>query len=469
MSLRQESIYLRLPVLLQNAACSIEGWRIHRRRYGYAFHRALQLAEERTYWPRERLIEYQGQRIRELMVYCAKHVPYYRRRFREWGVPVSRIGSLADLSRYLPVLTKDEVRSHYSEFISDAVPKRQITHLRTSGTTGAGMRLAVVPETNHQLWAYWWRYRRWHGIEPGNWCGYFGGRSVVPSNQTTQPFWRVNLFGKQVLFSAYHATHENLDSYLGALDRHHISWLHGYPSILTLLAERSLAVAHRLRRRIRWITIGSENLLPQQAEIIEEAFGVKPVQHYCQAEAVCNISECPHGRLHVDEDFSAVEFVPSGIDRASRIIGTSFVNPAAPLLRYDTQDIATASPENESCSCGRHGRLVESIDGRKEDYVVLSDGSRVGRMDHVFKNMLNIREAQIYQREVGKVVIRVVRGSEYREEDKQKLLAEAKGRLGDRAEIDVQYVEKLGRTRTGKLRLVISELPGATVDSNRQI
>jgi hypothetical protein len=90
-------------------------------------------------------------------------------------------------------------------------------------------------------------------------------------------------------------------------------------------------------------------------------------------------------------------------------------------------------------------------------------------MDHVFKNMLNIREAQIYQREIGKVVIRVVRGSEYGEEDKRKLLAEAKGRLGERAEIDVQYVDKLARTRTGKLRLVLSDLAGATLDSKSQI
>jgi len=46
---------------------------------------------------------------------------------------------------------------------------------------------------------------------------------------------------------------------------------------------------------IRWITVGAENLLPQQADLIEQAFGARPRQHYGMAEAIANSSECERG------------------------------------------------------------------------------------------------------------------------------------------------------------------------------
>ena len=43
-------------------------------------------------------------------------------------------------------------------------------------------------------------------------------------------------------------------------------------------------------------------------------------------------------------------------------------------------------------------------------YVVLPDGTRVGRMDHCFKDMVSVREAQIHQAQLGEITVRIVRG-----------------------------------------------------------
>jgi len=45
------------------------------------------------------------------------------------------------------------------------------------------------------------------------------------------------------------------------------------------------------------------------------------------------------------------------------------------------------------------------------------------------------------------------------------LLHEARTRLGDQIEIDIDYVEAVGRTSRGKLRFVISKIPSAQIDS----
>ena len=93
-----------------------------------------------------------------------------------------------------------------------------------------------------------------------------------------------------------------------------------------------------------------------------------PLQHYGMAEAVANISECEHDQLHVDEDCAAVEFIPNSDGPGYKIIGTNFTNLATPLLRYDVQDLVTLT--NVTCSCGRPGRVVASVDGRAEDYII---------------------------------------------------------------------------------------------------
>jgi phenylacetate-CoA ligase len=180
------------------------------------------------------------------------------------------------------------------------------------------------------------------------------------------------------------------------------------------------------------------------------------------AEAVANISECDRAALHVDEDFAAVEFLPRESGMCA-VVGTNFTNPLTPFLRYEVEDLVTIEPASE-CDCGRPGRVVTRIDGRLEDYVVLEDGTRVGRMDHVFKDMVNVREAQIRQSRAGAITIHVVRMPGYTEADERVLFEETRKRVGDRTEVRLEYTDRLERSAIGKLRLVVSEMPGGALE-----
>jgi len=459
-----EALYLKLPVSLQNIVCSLEGWRIQRNRFGGAFQTLLREAESRTFWSAEHIRAYRDQRLRTFIRHCVHTVPFYRWRFQEYGISPEDIQTLVDLQR-LPILTKEEIQDYYPDLVSEAVSKSQQIITHTSGTTGSGLRFATTLRAVQEQWAIWWRYRRWHGIQLGTLCGYFGGRSVVPLSQSRPPFWRYNIPGKQIMFSAYHMSPANLGYYVEELCRSRPPWLHGYPSLLTLLAAYILESGIDLGYEVRWVTIGAENLMPQQAIVIERAFGVRPRQNYGMAEAVANFSECEYGTLHVDEDFSAVEFVPHPSGLGFKVIGTNFTNLATPMLRYDVGDIVTLS--KNVCTCGRPGRVVATVDGRNEDYVILKSGAHLGRMDHVFKDMVNIREAQIYQRRIGELIIRIVRGSRYNEDDEKVLLREVRKRVGEDTEIILEYVNQIIRSRTGKLRFVISEIAKGKLENEK--
>jgi phenylacetate-CoA ligase len=226
--------------------------------------------------------------------------------------------------------------------------------------------------------------------------------------------------------------------------------------LLALLASYIVDSKSSLGYPVQWVTVGAENLLAQQAELLTRAFAVRPIQHYGMAEAVANFSECDRGNLHTDEDFAAVELVPIGGTATCAVVGTNFTNPAMPLLRYEVGD--TAVRATEMCPCGRPGRVIARVDGRLEDYVILRNGARLGRLDHVFKDLIRIREAQIHQQRAGEIIVRVVRGSGYDASDEGALLAELRKRVGTDTDIALEYVESIGRSATGKLRFVVSEL-----------
>jgi phenylacetate-CoA ligase len=459
-SIDPEGVYLRLPIRVQHLGCSFIGWRIERTRYAGAFPKILADAQERTHWSGENIRAFQSRRLIEFVA-LAEKTTFYRKRFQLAGIGASDIKSIDDLSK-CAILTKEEAQE-YCQGAVPPVPKDETHIVHTSGTTGGALRFPVTMRATQEQWAIWWRYRGWHGLRRGTWCALFGGRSVVPPWQEEAPFWRLNYPGRQIVFSGYHMNSKNLPKYVDELRRRRPPWIHGYPSLLAVLAAHMIDTGQDFGYDLKWITIGAENLLPHQTAVIERAFGLKPIQHYGLAEGAANISQCELGTLHVDEDYAAVEFIPLGRDGLHRIIGTNFTNPATPFIRYDTQDLATILDER-SCACGRPGRVVERIDGRRDDYVLLRDGTRLGRMDHIFKDMVNIHEAQIHQARPGEMTIRVVRGRAYREEDEQTLLREAVKRVGGGTEVRIEYMDALPRSSVGKLRFVVSELPQASIE-----
>lgn len=456
-----EKLYGRFPVSMQNAICGLQGWRIQKSRYAAPFWRMLQAVEARGSASAADAQAFRDRRLSDFVRHAAETTPYYRDLFQKLGLRSEDIRTLDDM-RALPVLTKAQVQDEPERFRSTAVPGRRLVSVRTSGTTGAGLQFFSTHEAQHELWAVWWRYWRWHGLRPGTWSANFGWRPIVPVEQDHPPFWRINRPGRQLLFSAYHATAENLPYYLKELRLRQPPWLHGFPSQLSVLASHILETGFELGYLPRWITIGAENLLPHQAAMIEAAFGRAPLQHYGMAEAIANFSQCELDRLHVDEDFAAVEFLETGQEGIYRIVGTNMSNVATPLLRYEVGDQAELSLE--ACSCGRPGRIVKSIDGRKDDYVITASGAKVGRLGNVFKDLVGIREAQIRQSKPGEITVIIVKSSRYQNSDEVEMRRQFASRLGPNMEIKTSYVDTIERTKRGKLRFVVNEIPAGAID-----
>jgi phenylacetate-CoA ligase len=450
----REALYQQLPIPFQNVALSLEGWRLRRRRYDHAFESVLEAYQRRAVLRPEEVCAYRDERIRDFVAHAVRTTPWWRERFAALGLVPANISGLDDLS-VLPPLEKETVRAEPHRFRAEGREAASVIMSHTSGTTGSGLVFPVSREAEREQWAVWWRYREVHDISRNEWCLYFGGRSLVPLKQRHPPFWRSNRPGRQLMFSAYHLSDATAAAYLEACRASGHRWMHGYPSQLALLAIHARRLGVRLPA-LRWITVGAESLLPVQRRQIEEAFGVAPVQHYGMAEGVANFSECPDGALHVDEDYAGVEFEPVGEGRY-RILGTNFTNTAFPLIRYAVGDLVELG--DAPCGCGRAGRVVSHIDGRIEDYVTTKSGVRIGRLDHVFKDMVHVVEAQVRQRRPGEIRVLVVPRPEFDAAQEALLRYEIATRVGADMQVDIERVQMIDRTGGGKFRFVVQERP----------
>ena len=81
MKIDKESIYLKMPVRLQNVLCSVAGFKNLRTRYDAEFYELLKEMETRTLYSDEQLQDFQNQRLRSFVQHAYDTVPFYKLHF----------------------------------------------------------------------------------------------------------------------------------------------------------------------------------------------------------------------------------------------------------------------------------------------------------------------------------------------------------------------------------------------------
>jgi phenylacetate-CoA ligase len=126
-----------------------------------------------------------------------------------------------------------------------------------------------------------------------------------------------------------------------------------------------------------------------------------------------------------------------------------------PLIRYRCGDLVRPAPATERCACGRSFPLIEQVVGRVDDSVELPDGRSVGRLDHLFKGVEGILEAQIRQDRLDALTMLVVPSATFSDRTRETLQNNTRYRLGDGIALEIQLVDSIPRTRNGKFKGVV--------------
>ena len=378
---------------MQSVACSLEGRRRNRFLRTPQATRVFQAAAARRYLAADELAAVRDERLRNFVRHAFRTVPFYERLAASMRLDPEAIRCFDDL-QLLPILTAAEVRDRPADFISRAVAKSACVPERRRHAGGAAAALPMSRSAAIEAVAMQWRFQVANGIEPGTWSCYFGGRNVVPRGQSRPPFWRTNYAERRIIFSPYHLSEQTVEAYVDAFNQYQCPWLHGHPHVLGNLSELVTAAGLTIDYPLRWITTHAETLLGIQRRAIRRAFGLSPRISYAAPCGLATIMEEPGGRLLVNEDHAAVEFLESGVDDTRRIVGTNLSNLAAPLLRYDTGDTVTVSSRLVQSHLPRE---VTSCTGASTDRIVLPSGVRIGRLERMFDDLVAVRTFLIVQ------------------------------------------------------------------------
>lgn len=456
-----QSLYNHLPLSLQDLVVSAAGVRVLRQRYGQPFQRSLAALQRSDFADKDAVREDQDQRLRATIDWAVRTVPYYRELFRSEGIDPASIRGVEDLPR-IPTLSKTMVRERAHALRSEGVPRRRVIPAHTSGTTGTALQLIHTRESMGWEYAVILRQRSWFGLALRDRFATFGGQTVVPLQQKVPPYWRYDRAGGRTMFSLYHMSSKTASHYARELHNPVYKFWQGYPSSMGLICQHLDEVGVELGDAAPVAVFSSsETLLDFHRNLISQVTGAPIADRYGDAEFCVSALQCPEGRYHVDTEFCVVEIdAHEETDDFVRgeVIATGFANRAMPFIRYRTGDVATLL-KKERCPCGRSRPILEKIDGRIEDYVVTPDGRRVGRLDHVFKDAHEVREAQIVQMDRGTLTVRIVPGASYGSDAEARIDAEFRSRLGDSIEIRYELHDSLPREPNGKFRAVLSALP----------
>ncbi len=448
--------YRHSPIWAQELLTSAQSSLRNAMREGRAFETVAAQVHESQWWSEQELRDFQARKLRTILESATRHVPYYRNKYRPLGLDFEEM-ELPGAVASLPLITKADVRKGGKSLISER-KRGPLFSGSTSGTTGAPLTLYQDLAAINRENAFIWRQLTWAGLRRGDRRAWMRGDMIVPATQGKPPYWRVNHAENMLMLSSYHLSESSAPAYLDALTRFDPVVIQAYPSSIGFLATWMRSAGSRYRgSSLRGIVTSSETLSDAPRREIESVFGCRVFDWYGHFERVAAIGTCEHGRHHLLSDYSYVEMLPAD-DGLFELVGTGFHNLSTPLIRYRCGDFVRPASATGRCACGRSFPLIEEVIGRVDDSIKLVDGRSVGRLDHLFKGVEGILEAQIRQDRVDAITMLVVPSATFNDRTRETLENNTRYRLGEGIALEIRLVDAIPRTRNGKFKGVVCNI-----------
>jgi phenylacetate-CoA ligase len=411
------------------------------------------------WWSAAELQRHQLRQLELLLRHASATVPYYRDRWAGIYDPAQPITP----ERYvrLPVLTRAALRDHFETLRCGAVPAEHgpVFETRTSGSTGRPVRTLKTPLVELLWQAFVLREHRWHQRDLRGKLAAI--RHGVPEGDATG--WgpatdAVFVTGPSATLSVRH----EVDAQLEWLQRQQPDYLLSYPSNLTELARRSLALGIRLSR-LREVRTFGEALPSGLRALCRQAWNVPVVDAYSSQETGYMALQCPVSeQYHVQSEGVLVEILDESGQACApgetgRVIVTDLHNHAMPLVRYEIGDYAEAG---EPCPCGRGLPVLRRISGRTRNMLVLANGARYWPAfgSTGLAELAPILQQQVVQTGFTEIEVRLVTARPLTAAEEGRLSAHIRSRLPAPFEIRFGYRDAIERSASGKYEDFISEV-----------
>ena len=371
-------------------------------------------------------------RLKKTLSYCSENIDFYK-------------GKGSVLEGY-DFIDKKVLMDNFERFTKKGFSIKNTG--MTSGTTGTPGKFFRDIKSMAMEQYFQEKYFKWRGT----YRIIFRGERLFDSSYDLDKIYKTIPFIREMYVSSFHINDRSLKNLVERIKGIPEKSLWAYPSSAYMLAEYCLRNNEHIDFEV--VALSSEMLMDYQRKTIEKAFNCIIKDWYGQAERVAALVRCEYGSYHEIEGYSNIEYVPA-VDNMLEISGTTLYNKVMPLVRYNVHDLVELS--DKACSCGNKGRNIVKIHGRNNSFVELPNSKlHETTLAFLFKGMENIVEAQIIQRLDKKIVIKVVKGGRFDEENETTLLKHISNFIPEGLFL-IEYVDRIERDARGKFRYVINE------------
>jgi phenylacetate-CoA ligase len=416
---------------------------------------------EKTQWlKREEIAKMQWQRLRALIKHAYFTVPYYHRVFKQRGLMPEDIKNPDSLLK-LPILTKEDIRGNFNDLISRGFPRKEIIASSTGGSTGEPLRFYTTRESINWSTAAELRAYKWSGFRLGDRQALIWGSPIDLAKWSSLRGRVWNFVTGTLVLNAGSMSETSMKRFAEKLMRFRPKLIRGYASGVYLFAKFLESKGINLKPGA--VITTAETLFSHQRAKIEDVFGCSVYDFYGSREVpalACGCSE--KSGYHISSENVLLEFIKDNekvaANETGAILVTDLTNYAMPFIRYRIGDLG--KPLDEACPCGRGLSLFGSLEGRITDVIVTRDGKYVSSpvFTLVFKDLEHVKEYQIIQESYEKIKVKIVKRGQYSEQDSNYIISGMKKIIGEDVQIEIEFVDSIPPTRSGKRRVVISRI-----------
>lgn len=392
----------------------------------------------------------QKRKLKKILEHASSYVPYYQ------GVNASKLDDF-------PILTKEMLRAHVSDLISDGYDITKLDKHHSSGSSGIQSFTYMTKDHTFYLRAlqtHWWQ---WSGYKVGNTLLQFG----ISQKRTIIKRFK-DFFFRCYYVKAFGLSESDLEHVLKNISIKKNVYIAGYPSVIQELAQRSSAL--KLKPDVKGIVCFGDKLFNHYEEHIKKAFGEETpiIDTYgcaegllmaCKSDLHSYYIMTPHVFLEIVDD----EGQPVKDGTIGNVLVTSLTNYAMPLIRYKLGDLAIILPKNDYPKERKYNYpLLKKVIGRETDIVKTFKGLtlNVHSFTGVFEYYQEIKQFKVIQNDLKSIII------EYIIEEKNIydhiILSEIKTKINDLTHhcLDITFIKKqhIAPTASGKPQIIESNL-----------
>lgn len=400
------------------------------------------LVDEAETWDSEQVNLYQREALTGILRLASENGFYVQ----HWGSNAA--GTMEDLTG-VPVLQRAHVRKLFEVTLASADKRCRI--FSTGGTGGQPIQVLQNTRYVDAARAVSLKFDRWCGYVPGNrrvllW-GSMKDVGLAKAGIRNRLF---NWMKNDRWVDGFRITQGTVERLRRELSRG-AALLLGYSSSLEAVARLSERMAISFKPP-GCVMASAGSLTEPMRSLLRDRFGARVVNRYGSRECGDMACTCVMNRMHFCPVTNIVEVVDMAgrpVDGSStgRLLITSLVNSAMPLIRYEIGDVA-GGLQIQKCECGLAWPWVSNIEGRSADALLGTDGAYVA--PHYFIHVLgvelfsaNILKYQVVQMPHRDVVVHyvpVVRDFEIGAEREQSIRTCFQAVLGD--DVSVTFVPR---------------------------